>query len=267
MKQTYHRSDFLRSRKKMIALAVIFAVGVSALVIVPVRNALTRGAYVFVPALLEKENSITQSLKNITEGFIAAQSLADENRRIKEETLRMQAQVLDRNLLEERVAELEGLLGREWKDGHVVARVLAGPGRSPYDTLIVDAGKEQGISQGDPVAYAGAGIIGNIDEVYAQAAKVRLFSSSGVHTAVIVGERAVPGIAEGRGMGNFEVQVPKGSAVLVGDTVMLPGGTLILGMVGTAIEDDAAPFARVLFAAPFNIAEIRTVEVIKTTYN
>jgi hypothetical protein len=79
---------------------------------------------------------------------------------------------------------------------------------------------------------------------------------------VLIGPRGIPGVARGRGMGNFETKVPQGSSVSVGDEVRLSGNALILGIVGAVDEKPAEPFVRVLFRTTFNIAEIRSVEVL-----
>lgn len=266
MKQTYRRSDLSGFRKKIfVALAIVIA-GVFILAVTPLRTIVSHGAYRIAPYLWNAGNTAADTGENFFESFASKRSLAEENDRLRKEVARMQTQVLDRNLLEEKVIAMEESLGRAGSDDRVVARVLAGPGRSPYDTLVVDAGEEQGIERGDYVAYAGAGVIGTIDEVYSWTAKVKLFSFPGEQTPVLAGEQAVPGTAEGRGMGNFEVRIPRGSPVLAGDMMMIPGKSLILGIVGAVIENDALPFMRVLFTTPFNIAEIQTVEILKTAH-
>jgi cell shape-determining protein MreC len=143
----------------------------------PVRGAVSGAVYSVAPGIWELGGRVGDSWSVFWGEFRLKRSLVHENEVLQKEVARMQGQMLDRNLLEERVVELEGKLGRAGSDDRVTARVLAGPGRSPYDTLVIDAGSEQGILVGDHVVYTGAGVIGTVAEVYPTSAKVRLFSS------------------------------------------------------------------------------------------
>lgn len=230
----------------------------------PVRGAISRAVYTTTPWMWDIGIKAGNSWNMFWGEFRLKRSLVHENEVLQEEVARMQTQMLDRNLLEERVVELEGKLGRAGSDDRVTARVLVGPGRSAYDTLIIDAGSEQGILVGDKVVYAGAGVIGVTVEVYPTSSKVSLFSSPDKETAVAIGKEAIPAIARGGGMGNFESKIPQGSAVAVGDNVLIPGENMILGIVGSIEGKASEPFMQVLFRLPFNTAAIRSVEVIKS---
>lgn len=260
-KMTQRRYSPLFERKN-IAPVVFFAVSALTLSYAPTRAMLTQALYAVAPRVWSVGDAASNAWGSLIANFRIKRSLVYENDALHAEIYRMQAQVLDRNLLEEKVLKLEEALGRAGSDNRVVAYVLAGPGLSPYDTLIIDAGTDRGIAVGDEVVYAGAGAIGTIAEVLDSSAKVALYSSSGQERPVLVGVYAIPATARARGMGNFEAKVPQGSIVAVGDTVLLPKDSLILGMVQLVEEDPAAPFITVLFRTPFNVAEIRSVEVL-----
>lgn len=262
MKATY-RHDNLSARRKFLMLALTVVLGVLVLSYGPVRGAISRAVYGIAPEVWTWGGTFQNSWHAFWGEFRLKRSLVSENEALQEEVARMQAQVLDRNLLEEKVTALEESLGRTGSDNRIVAHVLAGPGRSPYDTLVIDAGTEQGIALADRVVYAGAGVIGEIIEVYSSSAKVKLFSSPGENTPILIGAQAIPVVAHGRGMGNFEADVPRGSLVIEGDKAMVPGESLILGIVGAIEETPAEPFTRVFLRTSFNIATIRSVEVIK----
>ncbi|MHB1118234.1 MAG: rod shape-determining protein MreC [Minisyncoccota bacterium] len=262
MKATYRR-DNLPAKKKFLTLTALVLLSVLVLSYGPVRSMISRTVYLVAPGVWEL-GGITASRWNIFWGeFRLKRSLVYENSLLREELARMQVQVLDRNLLEEHVRELEEKLGRAGSDDRVAARVLSGAGRAPYDTLIVDAGTDQDVLIGDRVVYAGMGVIGTVAEAYPDSAKVVLFSSPGEEVTVVIGEQAIPAVARGRGMGNFEAKIPQGSAVFLGENVLVDGGDLILGTVGAIEEEPSEPFMRVYFRTPFNIATVRSVEVIK----
>jgi len=247
---------------KNITLVVLVAVSLFVLLYTPVRNTLTVGIYAIAPSVWWISDKTTGVLDSFVANFRAKDSLVKENETLLIEVNRMQAQVLDRNLLSERVANLEEILGRARSDDRVVAEVIVGPGRSPYDTLVIDAGAEEGITIGDVVVYTGSSIIGEIIEVSPFSSKVKLYSSPGEEHLVIVGAYHLPVTAFGRGMGNFDAKVPQDSAVVVGDNVVSVKGDLILSTVSLVEEKPAEPFKRIFFRQPFNITEIRSVEVI-----
>lgn len=263
MKATYRR-DNSPAKKKLLTLVAIVLVSFFVLFSSPARGAISRAVYTTAPWMWDMGIKIGSSWNTFWGEFRLKRSLVNENEVLQEEVARMQAQMLDRNLLQERVVELEGKLGRTGSDDRVTARVLAGPGQTPYDTLSIDAGTEQGIRVADRVVYAGAGVIGAVVEVYSTSAKVSLFSSPGKETAVVIGGQAVPGVARGRGMGNFEAKIPQESLVVQGEQVLIPGEDLILGTIGSIEEKPAEPFMHVFFRTSFNIAAIRSVEVIKS---
>ncbi|MGB2580267.1 MAG: rod shape-determining protein MreC [Minisyncoccia bacterium] len=228
----------------------------------PARKALTQGVHNVSIVMWEIGSSVSGTLDLFVTNFKIKDSLVKENDILNEALSIMSAQVLDRNLLVERVARLEEALGRSSGDNRVVAKVLVGPGRSPYDTLVIDTGTENGVKVGDLVVYAGSGVIGEIIETTSFSAKIKIYSSSGEEQLVIVGAQHLPVIAYGRGMGNFEAMVPQDSAVVIGDTVVTKEN-LILGAVTFIEEEPANPFKRIFFRIPFNITEINLVEVIK----
>jgi len=257
-----HRRDNLFFKKQNVALVVIVAMSVFVLLFNPVRETFSRVLYAVAPNIWGTRDGI----KEIEDGFFAnfriKRSLVYENAKLHEEVARMQVQVLDRNLLVEKVLKLEEALGRVSSDNRVSAKVLSAPGQSPYDILAIDAGSEHGIEVGDYVVYAGSGVVGEIAEVYPLSAKVKLYSSPGEEYTVLIGADAIPVTARGRGMGNFEAKLPKGSVVMAGDMVILPKEDLILGVVGLVEEEQSLPFVNVFFRTAFNIAEIRTVEIV-----
>lgn len=261
MKTTYRRAN-IDERRKLIILASIIVMGIFILSLSAVRGFISRTVYTTAPSLWEIGNTTGIAWDSFWGELRTKRALVAENNALKEQVDQMGAQLLDRNLLAERVAQLEDSLGRNPEDNRVAARVLAGPGVSAYDTLSVDVGSELGVSVGDPVVYTGSEVVGTVSEVYPASAKIKLLSSPGEKTHVLIGKNSIPVVAEGRGMGNFEALVPQESTVVVGDTVAFPPGTLILGTVGAIESKPSEPLVRVLFRTSFNIATMRSVEVL-----
>lgn len=261
MKQTYRRSDIFRVSQRTIVITAGIGVLGAVVLLSPARALVTRGIERVAPGVWGAGSSAGVSVRTFFDSFRAKESLVKENDTLREELALLKAHVLDRNLLEERIVELEEILGRARSDDRIMARVLATPGRSPYGVLVIDIGEDYGIGEGDRVMY-GESVIGEIADIYAYSSKVRLFSSPGEELEVRIGTTVIPAVAKGRGMGNFEARVPRQSAIFLKDDVITPEGYL-LGTVGAVIEDEGMPFVQVLIATPFNIAQIRTVEVVK----
>lgn len=249
-------------QRKNIALIALVAISAFALLYAPLRNMLTQAVYSVAPQMWSAGDTTKSAFGSFMTNFRNKDTLVHENEILNEAIDLMHAQVLDRNLLVEKVTRLEEALGRVRMDDRVVASVLVGPGRSPYDTLVIDAGTDEGVNVGNQVVYAGSGVIGEIIETTNVTSKVKLLSSPDEEHSVIVGSYYIPVLALGKGMGNFEAKVPQDSRVEIGDRVVSLKGNLILGTVSLVEEKPAEPVKRIFFRVPFNITEIRSVEVI-----
>ena len=151
----------------------------------------------------------------------------------------------------------------------VLVSVLSGPNIPPYDSLIIDAGKNSGLSVGDRVVYGRNVLIGEVSQLHDRSAKVKLYSGSGVLTDVILpigkGEHV---IARGFGSGNYYLELP--SSVQVGDGTILttPGSdSYMLGKVGYIQIDRATASQKILVNSLFNIRHVEFVRVIKGPKN
>jgi cell shape-determining protein MreC len=212
-KMLYHHDSRNRSEmsKKVMTLIVLVAVSVLVLLVTPIRNVLTQGVYLIAPEMWAAGSMASEKWNSVASNFHDKAALSSENAALRVEINRMQAEMLDRNLLAERVASLEGTLGRVKSDDRVVASVVVDSKHSPYDVLVVDAGTDNGVSAGNKVVLAGSGVIGEVVEASMGTAKVSLYSTPGVETSAVVGIHSVPIVALGRGMGNYEAKVPEGT--------------------------------------------------------
>lgn len=260
-----HRRDNLVERlfdRKNIAFIVLVVVSAFVLSFAPVRGVLTEALFPVAVRLWKLGDNTSSAWNSFITNLRSKDALVSENDALHADVLRMQAQVLDRNILDERVIKLEESLGRSRIDDRVVADVLAGPNQSVYDTLVIDAGSLQGIEVGNMVAYANAGVAGEVVEVSSLSAKVKLYSSPGEQVFMLVGPHSIPVTALGKGMGNFEAKIAQDSTIAVGDTAVSPKGSIILGVVSDVEGKPAEPFKRIFLRVPFNITEMRSVEVI-----
>lgn len=260
------RANSFTTKRNIVLSAFIF-VGLFSLLYTPARLWFTQVVFSAGSAPLVLGNTASGAGNSIFSSFRYKQSLVYENAVLRAENNRMQAQVLDRNLLQERVMKLEEVLGRSRNDNRVVADVVVGIGRSLYDTVILDVGSDHGVQNGDTVVYAGSAMVGQIVEVSATSAKMKFFSSPGEEYSALLGPHSIPATVHGKGNGNFDAKIPENSDLVVGDKVIVPKGNLLLGTISEIEKTQGVPFATVYFRSPFNVTEIRTVEVLVNTHS
>ncbi len=173
------------------------------------------------------------------------------------------ARLADRDALYQENIELKRLLNRAAGRAVTIAGVLQRPPGTPYDTLVVDLGRQQGAVVGSLVSMGGSALVGVITEVMESASRVTLFSSPGqVHDGVLmVGEVAVAVSVEGQGGGSLRAQVPAGSGARVGDTVRLPGvGMGLVAEVRQVHARAGESFETIYFSLPADL-NARYVEI------
>jgi len=171
----------------------------------------------------------------------------------------------DREALYQENLDLKARLGRPGiAPARILGAVLLRPPATPYDTLVIDAGAEEGVALGDYVSAGGSALVGTVSEVYAHAARVQLFSAPGQkYNALLRG--SIPLNIEGQGGGSMVAQVPSGTAVSAGDTALVPGIAGGLAARVTQVDKTEASFVTIYFQLPANIFTLRFVEVWKQT--
>ena len=146
-----------------------------------------------------------------------------------------------------------------------MATLLANPSRSPYDTLILDAGKRDGVLLGDLVIAGDSVIIGSVSRVSQTTSVAVLFSAPQVVTDVIVGGD-IRTQAYGRGGGNFEIRVPRDQEVSIGAPVIFPLlSPKVFGFIEEVYVSPADSFQTLLFQMPVNVFMLERVYLIPSS--
>ncbi len=226
---------------------------------------------IFTPFLFVGRG-VSERFGSIHAYFLSKDNLYQNNLDLKSDLESYHAQIANYNTLLADDATLKEMLGRkDIKANTILATILSKPNKSAYDTLVIDIGSNHGIKVGSTVLSLGYTIqgepigvvpIGKVSDVYNSSSKVILFSSSGEHTQVVTSEKDVYAEVVGRGGGNFEMVLPKGSTMQKGDQVVLPGiNSYIVGIVQTILSDPRDAFAKALLSSPVNIQELKFVEV------
>jgi len=115
---------------------------------------------------------------------------------------------------------LRGMRSHSLRD-RIVADVIRRPNETPYDTLVVHKGSEDGVVTG-ALVYAEETVVGTVVRAFTDSALVMLFSTPDVKSPVYIYGPDIFAYAYGMGGGVLRVSVPQGIAVKEGDPVAIP---------------------------------------------
>mgnify|MGYP001581819175 CR=1 FL=1 len=184
-------------------------------------------------------------------------SLVAENKRLNEILDVVSLEAYSREALRAENEQLKAAFGRASGRSFLLARVLATPGRSPYDTLILDVGWNEEIAVGMKVFVDGDFVIGEVSKVMKRSAIVTLYSSYGNEFSVTIGTSSIPALAKGMGGGNFRVALSKDVPVFSGDLVHIPAiAPEYAGVVAAISRHEGSSLQDIYFKWPFNVNEL-----------
>ncbi|MBI2630636.1 rod shape-determining protein MreC [Candidatus Nomurabacteria bacterium] len=213
--------------------------------------------------ILALGNNAGVKFKNFSAYFSSKRSLENENEILLSKLADAESRMLNYDLLNAENESLKEILGRQKEDAKMVlGAILSKPNQSAYDTLLIDAGENEGIKTGDIVFALGDIPVGRVGAVTPNSSKIILFSSAGEKTQALISGNEIFYELVGRGGGNFEMVLPRDIALTKGDKAVMPGlYPYVLAEVETTISDPRDPFTKALFVSPVNIQELKFVEV------
>lgn len=195
--------------------------------------------------------------------FRTKKELNSENKILKEENLRLGVKALKADVLEEENERLLEMFGRKPENAFLLASVLYRPPMSDFDTFIIDAGSKQGVQIGMKITAYGDILLGEVEEVFENTSKVKLFSYYGTRINVFFEKAGIAAVASARGGENFEVLLAKDAQVEEGDKILTTDlKPFILGEVQKIIKNESEPFQKIYFRYPFNLNELRYVYIL-----
>jgi len=176
---------------------------------------------------------------------------------------------LENKVLKQRLDNLNDLIGSmPSNEEPIMSAVLLRPGQSPYDTLVIEGGRDIGINIGDIVFADDFAALGTVGEVFGDTSRVTLFSSYNSKNQVIVGPANVSLEALGQGGQNIKIDVPEGIVIQKGDTAMLPlFQDALVGVVEEIIFEKGETIKTLLVRSPVNMQQLRFVFVVNKKEN
>lgn len=195
---------------------------------------------VFTP-VQEVVAGVTRPVADFMEDLSDVFSLRGENRRLRQDVADLERRLQEAESLQERVDELEAILGLEPPDelDSITAQVLA-VGVSEFDfTRVIDKGRTDGITVDMPVVDEG-GLVGRVVSVTDEVARVRLVTDPTVRVAVRVERTGETGVLTGRGSGAMQLEMfNTDTAVVAGDVLVTADGRFPAGIVVATVLEPA----------------------------
>jgi hypothetical protein len=111
----------------------------------------------------------------------------------------------------------------------IAASVIGRPPQSPYDTLLLDAGAEDGVTLGAGAWWPAGVYLGVVTKVDKQTAVVELVTAPGVNHQVTVA--GIPVTTIGRGGDGFYMEVADTEVITVGAAVISDKYEMPIGVV------------------------------------
>lgn len=202
-------------------IALIGVIGLVLLFIVP--KLLAAVASLVISPVYSFENWLAVSSDSFPRYFRDRSELIDEINALRGAQSAQSGDKLTVALLTQENTQLRNLLGNSASSTRILAGVIGRPNKLPYDVLVLDKGKDDGIVDGAPVFIGGDAIIGIVAKTFAKSAIVELVTTPGFSASVYILGPDIYTDAQGQGGGQLRVSVPQGIALKEGDLVILPG--------------------------------------------
>jgi cell shape-determining protein MreC len=208
------------------------------------------------------ENVITRHLRNGVAFFNTRQALVRENAILRERLSVLEKEKTALSLEQIQIDTLLDLVGRKQESRLVAAAVLSHPPQTPYDVLIIDAGSTQSVIEGSKVISLEGSVLGVVSKSFPEKARVKLYSTNGEQTNVVLERDGLSVILNGSGGGNFKLVLPRDVKVEKGDRILSP--EIRPRLVAVIEEVNVKPtdsFKEILAKSPVNIFNLRFVFV------
>jgi cell shape-determining protein MreC len=247
-------SDRSKTRRRYINFALGF---VAFILFVYYWPAIRTVAYPFAEPVMRGYGS-TKNAVTIVPGFVSTyftthNRLSDRNSELEMEIERLENQLAEKDAT---LREEELLLGGEGQNQTsrvVMMYPIAEDVTRLYSTLLLSKGYREGVERASVVYVRGQQAVCEIVEVYDRTSLCELLSKGDRITEAVTSSSTVTLNLSGVGGGNFIAESPKGTNVLVGETVYLRSDqSFTLGIVVAVKEDEQSTGAKIYIRGAYN---------------
>lgn len=198
----------------------------------------------------------------LKEVFTSKKDLIRQNEILKSKLEESKIELIQSSLLKEENESLKEIFLRSVGDENIIGTILSKPNHSPYGTIVIDIGEEDGVKPEDLVFAMGNVVIGEIESVNKNSSNVILYSAPGYISQVTLENTGRYFNAKGRGAGDFEIQFPRELEIEEGQIFLYPSiNNYVVGVVEKVMFDPRDSYKTVLFRSAVNIQELKWVQV------
>ena len=231
-----------------------------------VANVMREGTQSIFTPLQKGVDWVANPVIAFVDGVANLAGLRDETERLQDRVRELEADARDVGAIEEQVIQLELIAGVDVPEElpTVTARIYAS-GPTAFDNIrYIDKGASDGIVVGQAVLDED-GLIGRVDLVSANDARIRLITDPIVSVGVRVQATNETGVVTGRGDGPLRLEMFRATqTVSEGDLVITDGSRFPPGIVVGSITDTAdAEVGFVLRSSVRPAARLSQVEYVK----
>lgn len=199
----------------------------------------------------ETQTSLVESIRLIVD---SKQTLVQENTRLGGEVRELKETIRD---LELQLQENTFLQEQEIQTTMAVAQIYAKPPASPYDTFLVNKGRNDGLNEGDTLYASERIAIGIVEDSNREYARVRSFSYPGMEIDALL-ETGIQVTLRGEGAGYFTAELPSSVEVEIDTLVQQSIDTLpFIGVVKSIEVDETEGIQTIYVRQPINIMDKR----------
>ncbi|WP_298007083.1 rod shape-determining protein MreC [Anaerolinea sp.] len=190
---------------------------------------------------------------------------------LEEENARLRSQVIELQQELSKAQTTSALLdfARSRPGDRFVGASVIGRDPSPFlQYIFIDKGSDDGLRRGMPVVTA-EGLVGRIDAVIANGARVQLITDPGAAVNVKIASSEVEAILSGSLTGELTLEMlPQEATLKVGDVVLTSGlggnypENILVGQVAALRQEETTLFQTALIQPAVDFRTIRTVLVI-----
>ncbi len=195
-----------------------------------------------------------------TKGFGDKSKLMEENKLLSAEIENLRLNAVNGEIVRLENEWLRTELGLKPAGNFVAGRIVARPPQIPLDSLFIDRGTTDNLTDRDFVLASDKVLIGRIAKVNKNTAIVAQSSFPGEVSFGFLERTNEPIEIKGSGGGSMQAKVPINFDIAVDDKIMVADSNIYLAALVSVIEENrSSGFKDVLLSLPVNISKIRVV--------
>ncbi len=203
--------------------------------------------------------------------FFRAKFLTEQNQKLREENLRLAAEVARLASLERENEFLQKEIGLKKESGFdfILADVVGSDIQNYSHLVFVNKGTSDGVKSGQAAVLAGRILVGAVKEVYDKNSKIETILNFSGRFNVLTENSRVAGVVVAQNSGVFMDLIDPQKQVMPGENVLTSGTAgvfpkgLLVGKISEIINKDNQILKQARISLPYNIKEIEQVLIIK----